>query len=93
MNAPAPGRATSLALSGDWAARGACVTHPDPDLWFDHEGGSLERNAIAICGTCPVKAPCLDYALSDPGLSGVWGGTNPSMRTSIRNQARRHPAA
>ena len=36
---------------------------------------SCEREAKAVCQTCPVIQKCLDYALSAQEAEGVWGGT------------------
>jgi WhiB family redox-sensing transcriptional regulator len=68
-----------------WAANAACVGH-DPDLWFTP--GEIDdpgpRQAIAICRTCPVLDSCLQYALGQPGLHGIWGGTTAVQRTRRR---------
>jgi Transcription factor WhiB len=69
-----------------WAARGACRSHPDPDLWFaDGHSKARQRQAIAICRTCPARAACLAYALAVPGLDGIWAGTTANQRTGLRN--------
>jgi len=39
--------------------------------------------AKRICAVCPVRAQCLDYALSGADTwhgitTGIWGGTNPA---------------
>lgn len=61
--------------------RGLCVGHPDPEIWFDPH---REHRAKQICRTCPVRRPCLAYAL-DHEKYGVWGGTSEDDRTEIRN--------
>ena len=48
--------------------------------------------AKATCATCPVKVPCLEYALANFEAFGVWGGTSPEERKAIR-RARREGAA
>jgi WhiB family redox-sensing transcriptional regulator len=44
----------------------------------------------AFCGSCPVKAECLAYALkhekSDNLRIGVWGGTSPADRIEIAKE-------
>jgi WhiB family redox-sensing transcriptional regulator len=40
--------------------------------------------AKQVCATCPVAADCLDYALADPTLRGVWGGTSSRDRSRLR---------
>ncbi len=47
--------------------------------------------ARRICGHCPVRSECLDYALSGAdtwnGVStGIWGGTTPPERALLRRQ-------
>ena len=79
--------------SWEWAARAACAGHPDPGLWFARADDPRTGKALAICAACPVKAACLGYALSVPGLHGTWGGTTRTQRTRLRNQARQHHAA
>ncbi|MGH3936093.1 MAG: WhiB family transcriptional regulator [Pseudonocardiaceae bacterium] len=49
-----------------------CRSH-DPDLWFAEAPAELER-AKQLCTGCPVKARCLDAALSRQEPWGVWGG-------------------
>jgi WhiB family redox-sensing transcriptional regulator len=96
MNIPKPARASytrDRVPDPTWAARGACARHPDPDLWFASADEPRAQQAIDICGTCPVKAECLGYAMSVPGLPGIWGGTTTTMRTRLRKQARRRDTA
>lgn len=78
---------------GGWAHHGACRTHPDPDLWFSGENTPGQQEAAAICGTCPVAASCLDYALSVPGLHGIWAGTTPRQRNGTPSPAPSRPQA
>jgi WhiB family transcriptional regulator, redox-sensing transcriptional regulator len=69
-----------------WAARGACRAHPDPDLWFaTGHCKTRQREAIAICRACPVRVPCIAYALSVPGLAGIWAATTANKRARLRN--------
>ncbi len=66
-----------------WMDDAACADHPEPDLWFPERGGTTKA-AKAICATCPVRAECLQYALDDPDVEGVWGGTSTKDRKQIR---------
>lgn len=60
----------------------------DPDWWHPMEvpGTSNwsftdEANyARTLCGLCPAKQECLDYALQFHGLSGIWGGLDRKER-------------
>jgi WhiB family transcriptional regulator, redox-sensing transcriptional regulator len=42
-----------------------------------------EARAKAICATCPVKRPCLDYALRIREPHGIWGGLNEIERREL----------
>lgn len=39
-----------------------------------------EERAKAICWRCPVRLPCLDYAIETRQPLGIWGGFNPAER-------------
>jgi WhiB family redox-sensing transcriptional regulator len=51
--------------------------------WFPGLGDSTSAGR-AICGECMVRFECLDYALADPALQGVWGGTSDRERAAMR---------
>jgi len=46
--------------------------------------------AKAVCARCPVRAKCLNWALS-MNVSGVWGGSSEYERRRMRAAA--HAAA
>lgn len=76
---------------GDWALQGACVGHPNPDLWFPRN--TFEANeAIAICHRCPVERQCLEHAVRVGEPHGIWGGRSERARRRIRATARRGAA-
>lgn len=67
-----------------WMDAALCA-QTDPDLFFPpHRSNSVARSARRICATCPVRAHCLDYALGDPDLDGIWAGTTPRERQRLR---------
>lgn len=65
---------------------GALCARTDPALWFpEHEGYVEAKQAMKVCVRCPLLAPCLEYALTDPaGRYGIWAGTTSSQRDRIR---------
>jgi len=79
-----------------WKDEAACKGRTG--LFFPHEsnkpGQTAEvaqqiRQAKAVCAECPVKVPCLDYALSIPGeLQGIWGGRTLRQRRLLRRERR-----
>lgn len=45
---------------------------------------SMEREAKATCFSCPYVARCLEFALGEPDLVGIWGGTTEYQRKAMR---------
>jgi len=42
-----------------------------------------EVQAKRICATCPVREPCLEYALRTRDPHGIWGGLNELERRRV----------
>jgi hypothetical protein len=67
-----------------WKEWAACKGLPDT---FYPESrlftGPDYRPALAICATCPVRSPCLRYAVRHGLHDGVWGGTTPEQRDRL----------
>ncbi|MEU8482335.1 WhiB family transcriptional regulator [Streptomyces sp. NPDC048641] len=67
-----------------WQARSLCHGLPPKDIdeLFFH--ASRDRAAIdeakSICGRCPVKKACFDYALDNEIRQGMWGGLTEAER-------------
>ena len=70
----------------DWSHKAACLV-VDPELFFpispEGLGHAQVERAKVVCRDCPVREPCLDYALSTGQAYGVWGGTDPSQRREL----------
>jgi WhiB family redox-sensing transcriptional regulator len=67
-------------------ARGNCREQA-PDLFFPSDGVGVEV-AKRVCVDCPVKSPCLEYAMEHHIDHGVWGGTSERERRRIARQRR-----
>lgn len=78
--APAPFAARWRELA---ACRGA-----DLNLFFPGRGQTAGP-AREICGACPVRQACLDYALSNAITHGIWGGLSERERRGLRTSYRR----
>jgi WhiB family redox-sensing transcriptional regulator len=77
--------------SVDWRATGACVS-ADPDLFFplSATGAPAAKQAARasrICAGCPVRQPCLEFALDHAEVDGIWGGTTREERLRRRRAA------
>ena len=70
----------------DWMAGGKCTDIP-PSTFFPSDGVGVEV-ARKICQDCPVKEPCLEYALINRIDHGVWGGTSERERRRILRSRR-----
>ena len=82
-------------MNEPWRLRASCRTEPTESFFPEREGGrgtQLAAEAQAVCHTCPVRQQCLDYALSDAAIFGIWGGTTDQDRRRIRRERRRHVA-
>lgn len=79
----------TLALTPpEWMDDALCA-QTDPEVLFPEKGGQGANTAKRICALCPAKAACLDYALAEPSLLGVWGGTSERQRIKMRAAARK----
>ena len=72
-----------------WQAKAACrgpqssVFFPPSHFERKDEKEAREARAKAICATCPVRRPCLDYALRIREPHGIWGGLNEVERKQL----------
>jgi WhiB family transcriptional regulator, redox-sensing transcriptional regulator len=68
-------------LEPAWAKDARCREHPDVNFFPGR--GESSAAAKAVCRGCAVRAECLDYAVSDPELTGIWGATSRQERQSL----------
>ena len=68
-----------------WMADAACrgLGHHEYVISVRH---TPSEAVLATCADCPVHEECLAYALAQPDLVGVWGGTTERERRKIRRQ-------
>jgi WhiB family transcriptional regulator, redox-sensing transcriptional regulator len=87
-----PAQRSVAPVSADWRAYAAC-RRADPRLFFPAGTGEaalvqVER-AKQVCADCPVRIPCLDWALATGQRVGVWGGTAEDERRALHAQRAR----
>jgi WhiB family redox-sensing transcriptional regulator len=76
-------------IEDTWQVKAACrgpqaeVFFPPPQ--FERKDEKFEREARAkqICNDCPVRQPCLDYAVAIREPHGIWGGLNENERRQL----------
>ncbi len=78
-------------METEWMPQGRCREIP-PGTFFPSDGVGVDV-ARRICAECPVKAPCLEYALVHRIDHGVWGGASERERRRILRQRRLDAAA
>ena len=68
----------------------------DPDAWFPDEENPLGNKytmAKRLCGKCPVRDLCLEFALVNEEQHGLWGGMTHRERQKLRARGRGRPRA
>ena len=70
-----------------WKQKAACKGTPT-NHWYPAATTS-SKPALAVCATCPVIDPCLEWALTHEEVFGVWGGTRPYKRRQLIKQRNR----
>jgi WhiB family redox-sensing transcriptional regulator len=75
----------TLAPAEDWRSKAECAPwnatlfHPR----HDGTGPAYAPEAKEICARCPVRTPCLEWALVTGDPWGVWGGLDPGERRQL----------
>lgn len=79
-------------MTGDWRHSSKCRDE-DPELFFatavSIHTRRVQDRAKAVCATCPVVANCLEWAMSQTSVQGIWGGTDEDQRKTLRRRAQR----
>ena len=80
-------RHRNLAVPARFAARWrelAACRGAGLNLFFPERGESAGP-ARRVCAACPVREPCLDYAISNRITHGIWGGLSELERRALRS--------
>jgi WhiB family redox-sensing transcriptional regulator len=67
-----------------WREQAAC-RGADLGVFFPERGESAGP-ARQVCAACPVRQPCLDYAISNRITHGVWGGLTERERRALQSR-------
>lgn len=73
-----------------WMADAACGG-ASQNTFFPGRGESIKA-AQEICAGCPVREPCLEYAIANREKWGIWGGLSERQRRRIARDRRREAA-
>lgn len=68
----------------NWRELALCA-QSDADSWFPELGQPNQiHHAKMICRRCPVRRPCLEYALERGEQHGIWGGLTVPERERLQ---------
>ena len=70
-----------------WRSQARC-RGLDPEIFYPQVEDEADE-AKSICAQCPVRVPCLEYALSARERDGIWGGCTEKERRRIIRQRRK----
>ena len=74
----------------DWRHRAACVGQ-DGNLFFPlsstEASDAVRDRAKEVCGGCPVRQPCLDWALEVGVDDGIFGGLTARERRTLKRRS------
>ncbi|HLL68980.1 MAG TPA: WhiB family transcriptional regulator [Micromonosporaceae bacterium] len=62
-----------------------CLGVPASEFFPNQDEQITHQPAVALCGFCPVKAVCLEYAVATD-QRGIWGGTTEGERRARHGQ-------
>ena len=76
-------------MSYQWRQYARCLG-ADPEIFHPaSESDEAAAAAKAICMVCPVREPCLEYAVTAREKQGVWGGLTERERRRVVRQRRK----
>lgn len=73
----------------DWMDKALCKELPSDMFFPETSAYAMAKEAKKACSLCAVRLDCLDYALSIPGLTGVFGGTTEYDRIRLKRKMKR----
>lgn len=87
MSVSTPMFAEAIADRESWHDDANC-RGVDIDIFFSLDDLD-QKNALELCKACPVRRECLQDALEQHEMYGIWGGTTESDRRSMIRDHRR----
>ena len=70
-----------------WRSQARC-RGLDPEIFYPASDEDADE-AKNVCGECPVRLACLEYALAARERDGIWGGCTERERRRIIRQRRK----
>ncbi|MFE6738656.1 WhiB family transcriptional regulator [Streptomyces tubercidicus] len=85
MKKPGLGLSSERLSAEEWTESAMCA-QTDPERFYPELGGTAAA-ARKVCAQCVVRAECLDYALRNNELYGVWGGLTRQERRRMQRSS------
>lgn len=77
-----------LGTRESWWEQAAC-SGIDVDVFYPLPNDAVTtKQALQVCGRCPIRVECLQYAIRNRETYGIWGGTTERQRSPV---LRGHP--
>jgi WhiB family transcriptional regulator, redox-sensing transcriptional regulator len=76
-----------LSAEGGWEERAAC-RGADVELFFSVEEAD-QKEGLEFCARCTVRSECLESAIANREMYGIWGGMLETDRRSLIRDLRR----
>lgn len=73
-NLPTADAGLSYARDEDWRDDAACRDLPFEAFFPEGQGEAIPSAIKRVCGGCPSRQKCLDFALTHRIRDGIWGG-------------------
>ncbi len=70
----------SVAVDPGWYEQAACQNQGWQKFFDEPDPTAAQR----LCAGCPVRIPCLRFAMSQGIDNGIWGGLTPEQRRRTR---------
>ncbi len=68
----------------EWMSEALCAEVGS--VMFFPEAGENPYEAKKICSLCEVRPDCLEYAMSQATVYGIWGGTTEADRRRLKHR-------
>ena len=78
---------TAGRIDHDWMSDALCIDRPDLPWLTDGPSPQQYRAMSSVCGGCPVRDACADYATTANITGGFWAGRHRDRKRYNRNPA------
>ena len=79
--------ALGLNENPEWMKSARC-RETDPEIFYPERGSgaTVATQAYRICAGCEVRVQCLQYAVDNKEVFGIWGGLNEKARRKLKRK-------